>query len=215
MENFPVDHFYPSWDLLPDPSVLQEDYYGGFGNGFEAWDEMGSVGFEHERQIVLHNSSQKGGDHEQMKERRVKRCGEERNSNDLSRETLSHYFYMPITQAAKELNVGLTLLKKRCRELGIRRWPHRKLMSLQTLIKNVQELGKEEGEVSKAKLEEAIQILEQEMKLMEEMPDMKLEDKTKKLRQACFKANYKKRKLMGMVDFQSSPTTSHECMEEA
>ncbi|KAI3785695.1 hypothetical protein L1987_44819 [Smallanthus sonchifolius] len=35
----------------------------------------------------------------------------------LSRETISQYFYMPITQAAKELNVGLTLLKKRCREL--------------------------------------------------------------------------------------------------
>lgn len=57
---------------------------------------------------------------------------------NLSRKTLSKYFYMPITQAAKKLNVGLTLLKKRCRELGIRRWPHRKLMSLQTLIKNVQ-----------------------------------------------------------------------------
>ena len=48
----------------------------------------------------------------------------------LSKETISQYFYIPITQAAKELNVGLTLLKKRCRELGIRRWPHRKLMSL-------------------------------------------------------------------------------------
>lgn len=56
----------------------------------------------------------------------------------LSREAISEYFYMPITQAAKELNIGLTLLKKRCREVGIRRWPHRKLTSLQTLIRNVQ-----------------------------------------------------------------------------
>lgn len=56
----------------------------------------------------------------------------------LSREVISEYFYMPITQAAKEMNIGLTLLKKRCREVGIRRWPHRKLMSLQTLINNVQ-----------------------------------------------------------------------------
>ena len=56
----------------------------------------------------------------------------------LSRKTLSQYFYMPISQAAKELNGGLTHLKKRCRELGIQRWPHRKLMSLQTLIKNLQ-----------------------------------------------------------------------------
>lgn len=60
------------------------------------------------------------------------------SSKMLSRETISNYFYMPITQAAKELNVGLTLLKKRCRELGIRRWPHRKLASLQTLIRNIQ-----------------------------------------------------------------------------
>ena len=33
------------------------------------------------------------------------------------------------------------------------------LMSLQTLIKNVQELAKEEGEESEAKLKEAIKIL--------------------------------------------------------
>ncbi|GJW56293.1 RKD1-like protein [Tanacetum coccineum] len=53
--------------------------------------------------------------------------------NMLSRETISKYFYMPITQAAKELNIGLTMLKKRCRDLGIRRWSRRKQMSLQTL----------------------------------------------------------------------------------
>jgi len=47
---------------------------------------------------------------------------------------------MPIKQAARELNVGLTVFKKRCRELGIPRWPHRKVKSLQTLIDNVQVL---------------------------------------------------------------------------
>ncbi|KAL7098787.1 hypothetical protein ACP275_09G040600 [Erythranthe tilingii] len=119
----------------------------------------------------------------------------------LSRETVSQYFYMPITQAARELNVGLTLLKKRCRELGIRRWPHRKLMSLQTLIKNVQENG-EEGETTK--LKGSLETLVQEKKLMEEIPDMQLEDKTKRLRQSFFKANYKKRKLMGMVSTNDS-----------
>lgn len=62
-------------------------------------------------------------------------------SKALSMETISRYFYMPITQAAMELNVGLTLLKRRCRELGICRWPHRKLMSLQTLISNVKVCG--------------------------------------------------------------------------
>ncbi|XP_042016371.1 protein NLP1-like [Salvia splendens] len=126
-----------------------------------------------------------------------------KNKKKLTRQIISQYFYMPITQAARELNVGLTLLKKRCRELGIRRWPHRKLMSLQTLIKNVQEFGKEEGE---GKLQESLEILEQQRKLMEEIPDLQLEEKTKRLRQAFFKANYKKRKLVGRIESSSSKT---------
>ena len=39
---------------------------------------------------------------------------------------------------------------------------------------------------------------------MEDAPDMQLEDNTKRLRQACFKANYKKRKLLGMADSHQS-----------
>ncbi|KAI3726885.1 hypothetical protein L1987_66691 [Smallanthus sonchifolius] len=123
----------------------------------------------------------------------------------LSRETISQYFYMPITQAAKELNVGLTLLKKRCRELGIRRWPHRKLMSLQTLINNVQQLGEDSSEIAKQKMKEAVMLLEKERKKMEEVPDLKLENNTKRLRQACFKANYKRRRSTGVAE---SPFTS-------
>ncbi|XP_073121268.1 uncharacterized protein [Henckelia pumila] len=115
------------------------------------------------------------------------------SSKTLCRDTISKFFYMPITQAAKELNVGVTLLKKTCRDLGIRRWPHRKLISLQTLIKNVQELGKYEGE---EKLKRAVSRLEEEMKLMVKIPDMEIEGKTKRLRQACFKANCKKSKLV-------------------
>jgi hypothetical protein len=51
---------------------------------------------------------------------------------------LRKYFYMPITRAAREMNVGLTVLKKRCRELGVARWPHRKMKSLKSLMANVQ-----------------------------------------------------------------------------
>ncbi|KAH6758441.1 RWP-RK domain-containing protein [Perilla frutescens var. frutescens] len=117
--------------------------------------------------------------------------GVEMGSKKLSRERISKYFYMPITEAAREMKVGLTFLKKRCRELGIRRWPHRKLMSLQSLIKNVKEMGKEEGEVD---MREALRMLEQEKRLMEELPDIELETKTKRLRQACFKANHKNKR---------------------
>ncbi|KAJ9567310.1 hypothetical protein OSB04_003276 [Centaurea solstitialis] len=136
----------------------------------------------------------------------------------LSRETISQYFYMPITQAAKELNVGLTLLKKRCRELGIRRWPHRKLMSLQTLINNVQQelAKKDKGERSEEKLREAVMILENERKKMEEIPDLQLEHNTKRLRQACFKANYKRRRTMAsssstLISITAQPQSMSSC----
>ncbi|CAK9138113.1 unnamed protein product [Ilex paraguariensis] len=77
------------------------------------------------------------------------------------------------------------------------------------------ELGKEEGEGAEEKLREAIGILEQERSLMEKVPDKQLEDKTKRLRQACFKANYKKRKLMGMMEMQSPYSSNCASVEEA
>jgi hypothetical protein len=39
----------------------------------------------------------------------------------LTFELVSRHFCMPIKQAAQELKVGVTMLKKRCRELGIAR----------------------------------------------------------------------------------------------
>ncbi|KAE8707414.1 Protein RKD1 [Hibiscus syriacus] len=112
----------------------------------------------------------------------------------LSRKLISQYFYMPITQAARELKVGLTLLKKRCRELGIRRCPHRKLKSLRSLINNIQESQEGEEVEGEGKVREAVEVLERERKMLEEMPDMNMGSDTKRLRQACFKANYKKRR---------------------
>ena len=66
----------------------------------------------------------------------VRRSGRHKSSA-LQLEEIQKYFDYPITRAAKELNVGLTVLKKRCRELHITRWPHRKIKSLKSLIHNV------------------------------------------------------------------------------
>ncbi|KAK8969803.1 Protein RKD4 [Platanthera guangdongensis] len=105
-------------------------------------------------------------------------------------EEIKEYFGMPITKAAAEMNVGLTVLKKRCRDLGITRWPHRKMKSLNTLIHNIQELGKGSGDTS---IRKELESLQAHRRLMEENPEIQLTEKTKKLRQACFKANYKRR----------------------
>ncbi|KAM5570773.1 protein RKD2-like [Rosa sericea] len=198
----------PSLDIQPIRSLFPGDDFSFGDNGNETENGVNSELFasgEHVGEVRKSKRRCMRIDHE------VKTgCSTRSYSSSrlLSRETISPYFYMPITQAAKELNIGLTLLKKRCRELGIRRWPHRKLTSLQTLIRNIQELGKEEEE-NEEKLRNAIELLEREKKLMEEAPDMQLEDNTKRLRQACFKANYKKRKIMGMNLIDYPPHSSN------
>lgn len=104
----------------------------------------------------------------------------------LELDEIQKYFDVPITKAAKELKVGLTVLKKRCRELNIMRWPHRKIKSLRSLVDNVKELG----------LTREIEMLEEHKRMVEKLPKVELTERTKKLRQACFKANHKKRRSL-------------------
>ncbi|KAJ1281028.1 hypothetical protein BS78_04G277300 [Paspalum vaginatum] len=116
----------------------------------------------------------------------------------LTFEIVSRHFSMPIKQAARELDVGVTVLKKRCRKLGIPRWPHRKVKSLQTLIDNVQELGKETAREDGHLTWIVVENLMRTKKLIEERPEVMLDERTKVLRQACFKESFKRRRLMVM-----------------
>jgi len=47
-----------------------------------------------------------------------------------SLEEIKRYFHLPLSQAAIELGVCQTLLKKCCRKYNISRWPYRKFKSL-------------------------------------------------------------------------------------
>ncbi|KAM7268354.1 hypothetical protein ACFE04_010520 [Oxalis oulophora] len=120
------------------------------------------------------------------------------NAKFLTMKMISECFYMPIAKAATELNVGLTALKKRCRKLGIRRWPQRKLKSIQKLINNVQEMDKGEGR------ERKVQVLEREKQVIEQNPDWELDTETKRLRQAYFKDNYKRRRTRHLANTSST-----------
>eukprot|EP00727_Mastigamoeba_balamuthi_P012547 m51a1_g7915 hypothetical protein (336) ;mRNA; r:208521-210261 len=57
----------------------------------------------------------------------------------ITREFLARYFHMPISQAAKELGVCTTMLKKMCRKNGVPRWPFRKIHSLDRMISNMEQ----------------------------------------------------------------------------
>jgi hypothetical protein len=74
---------------------------------------------------------------EEEEEEESRKMSGRKRSVALGLEEIQKHFNMPITQAAREMKVGLTVLKKRCRELKIMRWPHRKIKSLNSLINNV------------------------------------------------------------------------------
>ena len=61
-------------------------------------------------------------------------------------------FHLPIAAAAKELNVGLTLLKRRCRALNIDRWPHRRISSVRRILEDLgTAAAPAEGEAERAR----------------------------------------------------------------
>lgn len=85
-------------------------------------------------QFISSSSISRSNIHEEMV---IRRQTGRSKTGKLEMDEIQKCFDMPITKAAKELRVGLTVLKKRCRELNIMRWPHRKIKSLKSLIDNV------------------------------------------------------------------------------
>ncbi|CAD6242406.1 unnamed protein product [Miscanthus lutarioriparius] len=124
-----------------------------------------------------------------------RRCvGSSETKKELTFEQVSRHFSVTIKQAARELNVGVTVLKKQCRKLGIPRWPHRKVKSLQKLVDNVQNgarvlrgLGKENAQENGHLTRSLVEFLQQTVKLLGEMPDVMLDQRTIELSQVCFK----------------------------
>ena len=50
----------------------------------------------------------------------------------------------PISTAAAQLNIGVTVLKKYCRWYSIDRWPYRKIRSVDKLIEQLDQLDDRE-----------------------------------------------------------------------
>lgn len=68
--------------------------------------------------------------YEYMISKQVTRCSfpEDGRFTALCIQELIHlYARVKIEDAAKQLGLGVTALKKRCRQVGIQRWPHRQV----------------------------------------------------------------------------------------
>ena len=71
---------------------------------------------------------------------------------ELTTGALPQFYHLPICDAAKELGVCETLLKKFCRTNGISRWPHRKIKSIENIVKQLQNQisqSKDKAEISR------------------------------------------------------------------
>ncbi|CAA6655860.1 unnamed protein product [Spirodela intermedia] len=109
---------------------------------------------------------------------------------------LSKYFDVPIAEASRHLNVGQTVLKRKCREFGIPRWPHRKIKSLDTLIQDLQVVVEERrGQDESAAAAEKQRLLEMEKQSIKKDPVMDLQSETKRFRQDIFKRRYRLKAL--------------------
>ena len=124
-------------------------FVDGDQNGNTCWNELGVL-LEplNDNPRFLHKQDHhKNGDQEVVlkkkgrasagnkRRRKGQYCNNRRSL--ISWEVISQYFYIPKYQAEKELGIKSTSFKKRCRELGIQRWPYRRLTSIQTLIDNL------------------------------------------------------------------------------
>jgi len=69
-------------------------------------------------------------------------------------------------------------------------------------VQVLQEAGKATDE---EQLRAVVEMLQQEKQLLEQRPYVQLDEKTKRLRQACFKANYKKRRLLSLKGGEAAP----------
>lgn len=68
----------------------------------------------------------------------------------------------PVQDAAKQLNVGMTTLKKICRDVGLTRWPFRKRFSIERLIERTKYFIEEDDEqLGKGQRSAALQTLEE------------------------------------------------------
>ncbi|KAM0869484.1 hypothetical protein ACQ4PT_040631 [Festuca glaucescens] len=125
---------------------------------------------------------------------------------------IAQYFHLPIREASRTLHIGLSILKKKCRQYGIPRWPHRKIKSLDSLIQDL-EYVLNDTEKDGAELEEHMEKeeekddamrslakrkrqLETEMATIHQKPTLDLMTETKQFRQFVFKRRYKAKHLV-------------------
>jgi len=139
-------------------------------------------------QVATGGRGEKRPTKERQQGRRPKpACLKRGEKSNLTLDQLSACFHMPSDQACKQLGIGLTVLKRLCRKYEIKRWPFRKMKSLDRLIRNVKS-----GNLA-SKVKTSISELEATKRMLQENKIQDLDVQTRKLQQAFSKHDHKVR----------------------
>lgn len=92
------------------------------------------------------------------------------NAHEFDLEELAQFFHLPINEVAVELGVCATVLKKICRKNGIKRWPHRKIKSIDTMVDALESVVPSSPEEQRQILAD-IQTLREKRSFLEKNPN--------------------------------------------
>lgn len=128
----------------------------------------------------------------------------------VMRDDLKKVWHLPIKEAARYLEVGVSSLKKLARHLGIERWPYRKLKSVERMVTTLGEWSRVEGYGPEQApyLQHAMRELENEWRVIYNDPNQDLSQRTKRLAQDIAKTVYKSRQVGGSPADGGTTTTT-------
>jgi hypothetical protein len=110
--------------------------------------------------------------HNEQKVKRKKR-------SEISFEEIQKHFETPIKEAAMNLEISLTQLKRICREMDIPRWPYRKLFSIQNKIDELNLSLDGSDDLTKERIISKINSYKEEMVFIKNHPKSIAKKKTK------------------------------------
>ncbi|KAJ8750601.1 hypothetical protein K2173_015775 [Erythroxylum novogranatense] len=104
-----------------------------------------------------------GNDTEREPTKRSNLSQQRERASKLTLKDIGEYFHLPIEEAARRLNLCPTVVKKICRRDGLRRWPHRKIKSIQRQIASLNALSNSTHAEERSRARAQIKTLQDEI----------------------------------------------------
>ncbi|GLC56498.1 hypothetical protein PLESTB_001113800 [Pleodorina starrii] len=149
-------------------------------------DTMEDAGSDCDCDATAANANAGGGAESRRASAAGRAGGSGRAGGRVTLEALRGMFDLPVQEVVRALGISATDLKRRCRALGIQRWPQRKLMSLRRLAEAV-ETDKDLTEEQRKDMLD--RVARNRAEILAD-PDAELEACLKPVRQQHYKRNF-------------------------